>query len=127
MSLFYEFYIKIVLTCTKIASNICSFISQTSISKHQHQSYFIIDDLYRMFVEKFKSIDLSQHQIRRFFSSNVDSRQSIQRNFIQINITFYFKSAINQSKSINQNSKISNSKSFDQFMIAKSIRIISSK
>ena len=121
---------KNVLKMTKIASIICSFISsfiffRKSISKHQKQIfYFIIDNLYRMFVENFKSIDLSQHQIRRFFSSNVDFRQSIKRNFIQIRIIFYFRFAINQNKLIIQNSKISNSKNFRQRMFAKTIRII---
>ena len=76
-----------------------------------------------MFVEKFTSIDLSQHQIRRFFLLDFDFRQSIQRDFIQINITFYFKFAINQKTTINQNSKTSNSKSFQQHTLAKSNRV----
>ena len=104
-SRFSVFASKRISNIAKTASNICSFISQKS--KHQHQiSYFIIDDLYRMFAEKFKSIDLSRHQIRRIFSSSVDFRQSIQRVLVQIKITFYFKFAINQNKSISQDSKI---------------------
>ena len=123
---------KRVSNIAKIASIIYSFtsssiFSQESISKHQNSRirkfYLTLNDLYRMFVEKHKSIDLSQHQIRRSFSSNVNSCHSIQRNLIQINITFYFKSAVNQNKSISQNSKSSNSKSFQQYTLAKSNRI----
>ena len=44
----------------------------------------------------------------------------------QFKITFYFRPAVNQNKSISQSSKTSNSKSFHQFMSAKSIRAKSS-
>ena len=51
------------------------------------------------------------------------------KNFYQFKITFYFKFAINQNKSINQKSKISNSMNFHfhQHMFAKTIRIIFNK
>ena len=42
----------------------------------------------------------------------------------QIRIIFYFKFAINQNASINQNSKNSKSKILNQHMFAKSIRIV---
>ena len=106
---------KMISTCTKIASIICSFISQTSNSKHQ-KSYLIIEDLFEMFVEKFTKSNLLHIKKRVFFS--------IVFSFRQISITFYFRfAAINQSKSISQNSKISNSKNFQQHTLAKSNRV----
>ena len=106
---------KMISICTKIASIICSSISQTSNSKHQ-KSYLIIEDLFEMFVEKLTKSNLLHIKKRVFFS--------IVFSFRQINITFYFRFvAINQSKSINQNSKISNSKNFQQHTFAKSNRV----
>ena len=120
-----------------------------------------MNDLSRMFYEKFKSFDLRQHHNRRNFSQTLDIRQfyfssfSIKSHLIvenlcemfdekfkrknlsqnQKNVSFreffskqfriivYFKSAINRKSSINQNSKNSKSKSLNQHMIAKFIRI----
>ena len=86
--------------------------SRKSISKF----YFTIDDLIRMFREKFKSFDLSQHQKRRLFSRNFDI-------FYQSRIIVYFLFAINQKTSISQSLKSSNSKSFQQHTFAKSISL----
>ena len=105
----------------KIATIVCSSTSsfiffQKSISKHQHQHqkfYFIIDDLFEMFVEKRTKSNLLQIKKIEFFS----------RISHQFKITFYFKFAINQNKSISQNSKISNSKNFQQYTFAKSNRV----
>ena len=90
------------------------------VSKHQ-KFYFIIDNLIRMFREKFKSIDLSQHQKRRFFSQNIDVRSFVT---YQFRIIVYFLFAINQKTSISQNLKNSNSKNFQQFTFAKTIRFV---
>ena len=89
---------------------------RTSVSKHQ-KFYFIIDDLIRMFREKFKSFDLRSFQKRRFFSRNFDI-------FYQSRIIVYFLFAINQKSSISQNLKNSNLKNFQQYTFAKSIRLV---
>ena len=118
---------KIVSKMTKIASMICSSISSStfsrnSISKHQKQKfYFTIHDLFRMFAEKFKRTNFLH--IRYFIKKN----KSFSKLFNQIKIIAYYKFAINQNKSIIQNSKNSNSKSFRQRMFAKTIRIIFNK
>ena len=91
----------------KIASTICSSISFATFSSKFQKFHFTIDDLIRIFREKFKFFDLSQHQERRFFSQNFDVCQSYQSRII-----VYFLFAINQKTSINQNLKNSNSKSF---------------
>ena len=58
---------KITSKRVKIATFNCSFtFFRIFVSKYQ-KFHFTIDDLIRMFYEKFKSIDLSQHQKRRFF------------------------------------------------------------
>ena len=103
----------------KIATIVCSstsqfIFSQKSISKQQHQKfYFIIDDLFEMFAEK-RTKSNSLHIKKIEFFSKI---------FHQFKITFYFRFAINQNKSINQNSKTSNSKNFHQFMFAKMNRV----
>ena len=101
--------------------------SRTSVSKHQ-KFYFIIDDLIRMFHEKSKSFDLRQHQKDSTFSQHFDIRSSRQsRFFYQSRIIVYFLSAVNQKTLISQNLKNSNSKNFQQFTFAKSIRTVFSK
>ena len=118
-SRFSMFISKSISKTLKIATIICSFISssiffQKSISKHQYQKlYFIIDDLFEMFVEKRTKSDLLHIKKIEFFS----------KKFRQFKITFYFRFAINQNKIINQNSKTSNSKNFRQFMFAKMNRV----
>ena len=118
-SRFSTFTSKSIAKALKIASIICSSTSsstssQESVSKHQHQkSYLTIENLFEMFAEKrTKSNQLHIRKIE-FFSK-------ISRQF---KITFYFRSAINQSKSITQNSKTSNSKNFHQHTFAKSNRV----
>ena len=93
---------------------------RTFVSKHQ-KFYFIIDDLIRMFREKFKLFDLRQHQKRRFFSQNIDVRSFV---IYQFRIIVYFLFAINQKTLINQISKNSNSKNFQQHTFAKFIRFV---
>ena len=111
---------KIISKTLKIASVICSSISssifsQKSISKYQHQKfYFTIDDLFEMFAEKRMKLNLLHIKKIEFFSK-------ISRQF---KIIFYFRSvAVNQNKTINQNSKTSNSKNFQQHTLAESNRI----
>ena len=107
----------------------CSFtfsisFFRTFVSKH---SYLTIDNLIRMFREKFKSFDLQQHRKDFAFSQRFDIRSFRQSRFFsmhQSRIIFYFMFAINQKTSINQNLKSSNSKSFQQFTFAKTIRFV---
>ena len=97
-----------------------SVTSKQSISKHQHQKqYLTIEDLFEMFAEKLTKSDC-QHIKKRASSSSVFSLH-------QTRITFYFRSAANQSKPISQSSKTSNSRSLHQHTSAKSIRTIFSK
>ena len=98
--------------------------SRTFVSKHQ-KFYFTIDDLIRMFREKFRSFDLRQYQKDFASSQNFDTRSSRQSRFFsmhQSRIIFYFMSAVNQKTSISQSLKSSNSKSFQQSTSAKTIR-----
>ena len=68
----------------------CSFIFSFSFFRtFVSKFYFIIDNLIRMFYEKFKSFDLRQHHNRRFFSQNFDFRQFSQSCF-SISKKFYF-------------------------------------
>ena len=107
---------KILSKALKIETIICSSISSsifsTSQSKHQ-KFYLTIENLFEMFAEKRIKSDLVR----------IKKSKSFSKLFNQIRITFYFKFAINQSKSIIQNSKISNSKSFQQHTFAKSNRV----
>ena len=118
---------KIVSSIAKIASNICSstsssIFSRNSTSKHQKQKlYLIIDDLFRMFAERFKRTNLLR------INDRIKKNKSSSKFFNQIKITFYFRFAVNQHRSISQNSKISNSRSFHQLMNAKTIRTIFNK
>ena len=111
--------LKIISKRVKTASS-TSFTTFTSMFRKFQKSHLTIDDLIRMFAEKSKSFDLSQHQNRRSSSQNSDARQSYQSRII-----VYFLSAVNQKTSINQSLKSSNSKSFQQFTSAKSIRFAS--
>ena len=70
---------KSTFVCS-LVSFIFSFISlHCSVRKHQEfyiqKFYLIVNDLSRMFVEKFKSFDLRQHYNRHFFQQNFDVRQ----------------------------------------------------
>ena len=86
--------------------------SQSCFSTASKKSYLIIENLFEMFDEKFKKKSLFQSQ------NNVFSRTFSN----QMRIIAYFKFAINQKLSINQNSKSSNSKNLNQHMSAKFIR-----
>ena len=57
--------------------------------------YLTINDLFRIFVEKFKSINLRQHQNHQFFSRIFDISK---RNFMQMRIIFYFLSIVESTK-----------------------------
>ena len=91
--------------------------SQSCFSTASKKYYFIIENLFEMFDEKFKKKNLFQSQNNVFFRAFSN----------QMRIIAYFKSAINQKLSINQNSKSSKSKSLNQHMFAKFIRINFSK
>ena len=88
---------KIDSKFVKSAIVVCSFIflfisAHISVRKHQkfhiQKFYLIVNDLNRMFVEKFKSFDLRQHYNRRFFQQSFDIRQfdSIKFHFIIENL-----------------------------------------
>ena len=81
---------------TIICSFIFSFIFQKFATMRSiflynlfSKLYLTIDDLFRMFVEKSKSINLQQHQKHQFFSRIFDISK---RNFTQMRIIFYFLS-----------------------------------
>ena len=59
----------------------------TSLYNLSSKFYLTVDDLFRMFVEKSKSIDLQQHQNYQFFSRIFDISK---RDFMQMRIIFYF-------------------------------------
>ena len=76
---------KITSQSVKKLSLNCSFTSSLSSFRihvrnlhesHISKSHLIMNDLSRMFHEKFKSFDLRQHHNRRFSSQNFDIRQS---------------------------------------------------
>ena len=168
---------KIASELTKNVSFNCSLTSSLSSFRisvrkhhefHMQKSYLTMNDLSRMFIEKFKSFDLRSHQDRSYSSQSFDIRQSSQscfstvskksyliienlfemfdekfrkksmfqnqknvfsREFFskQLRITVYFKFTINQKSSISQSSKSSKSKSLNQHMSTKSIRIAFNK
>ena len=86
----------------KTAAIICSStssstFSQKSVSKHQHQKFYLtMNDLFEMFAKKSKETNLL-HNKKNSSSSKL---------FYQVKITFYFRFAVNQSKSINQIRKL---------------------
>ena len=97
-----------------VLSSRCFDIRQS----HSIKFYLTIENLFKMFDGKFRRKSLFQDQ------KNVSSSEFFSK---QLRIIVYFKSAINQKSSINQNSKSSKSKSLNQHMSAKSIRIAFSK
>ena len=105
------------VVCSSTSSTIFSYSSE---SKHQ-KSYLIIENLYEMFVEKLKRMNLLhiKYHIKKSSTSS--------KLFNQVKITAYFRSAVNQSISISQSSKTSNSRSLHQHTIAKAIRTTFSK
>ena len=66
-----------------------------SIFKTSSKFYLTIDDLFRMFVEKFKSIDLQQHQKHQFSSRVFDTSK---RDLMKMRIIFYFLSISKSTK-----------------------------
>ena len=56
---------------------------------HMQKLYLILNDLSRMFIEKFKSFDLRSHQNRSYFSHSLDIRQSLQSCFSIASKKFY--------------------------------------
>ena len=94
-SRFLLFIFKIILKRVKIASKFCSFISFATFSSRFRKSilkfYFIIDNFNRMFIEKFKLFNLSQHSNHRFFFAKFwHSFNSIAILIYHISITNYF-------------------------------------
>ena len=88
-----------------------------SIFKTPSKLYLTIDDLFRMFVEKSKSIDLQQHQKHQFSSRIFDTSK---RDLMQMRIIFYFLSISKSTKfevftsmynSIKKSTRVSSSRS----------------
>ena len=89
--------------------SIATFKSMCKFSKNANtfrisasRLYFIVNDLFRMFVEKSNSFDLQRHQMRSFSSRDFD-KCNFKNNcdFIQSRITLYFNATISSvSKTI---------------------------
>ena len=77
---------------SKNANVVCSFISFRIFTS---KFYFIVNDLFHMFVEKSNSFDLQRHQMRSFFSK-IHDKYNFKNNcdFIQSRITSYFHAMI---------------------------------
>ena len=114
------FLSKFISKTLKNVSFIFSFILFQKFvqmqSKFIKRFCLIVNDLYRMFVEKSKFLNLQQHQNYRFFSHIFDIRQ---RNLIQIRIIFIFhrRNSINQNAWITKIAKTSKTKFLHQCMI----------
>ena len=81
----------------KNANVVCSSISSRIFTSSRF--YFIVNDLFHMFVEKSNSFDLQRHRMNSFFSKNFDkcnrdSNFKNKCNFIQRRITLYFYAMI---------------------------------
>ena len=77
----------------KNANFVCSFISSRSFTSSKF--YLIVNDLFRMFVEKSNSFDLQRHQMRSFFSRDFDKCNFANKcDFVQNRITSYFHAII---------------------------------
>ena len=117
---------NIVSKRVKITSTTCSltsFATSSSRLRKLQKSHLTIDDLIRMFAEKSRSFDLSQHQDRRTSSQSIDARQSRSSSTYQSRIIAYFLSAVNQKTSISQDLKSSKSKTFQQRTLAELISL----
>ena len=89
-------------------------------SDFQSESHLIVNDLHRMFLEKSKSIDLQQHQMRSFFSRNFDKCNPIAL-FVLTSYKFALRHiSMRRSHLI---PKRSNSKFSDLHMLAKVFRV----
>ena len=96
--------------------------SDRSCSTFSKKSYFIIENLFRIFNENLKRKNLLYNQKSLFENQMNVFFRNIFLN--QMRIVFYFKFTVNQKSSINRNSKSSKSKNLNQHMFAKSIRIV---
>ena len=72
-----------------------TFLFKSIFKTSSQKFYLTIDDLFRMFVEKSKSINLQQHQNHQFFSRIFDISK---RNFMQTRIIVYFLSISKSTK-----------------------------
>ena len=105
---------KLTSKSAKTAS-VCSLTSlatSPSMLRKPQKSHLTIDDLIRMFREKSRSFDLTQHQNRHLFSRSP-------RTLYQSRIIAYFLPAVYQKTPITQSLKSSKSKSFQQHTPAK--------
>ena len=93
---------KLMCKFLKNANIVCpSTPSRTSTSS---RFYFIVNDLFRMFVEKSSPFDLQRHQMRSLSSRDPDKcnfRSNCKSDFMQIRITSYFNATLlSASKSV---------------------------
>ena len=88
---------------SKNANVVCSSISSRIFSSTSSRFYLIVNDLYRMFVEKSNSFDLQSRHNKSLFSRDFDKCNFANKcdRFIQSRITSYFHATISSvSKSI---------------------------
>ena len=80
---------------SKNANIVCSFNSSRTFTLSKF--YFIVNDLFRMFVEKSNSFDLQSCYNKSLFSRDFDKcnfKNNCKFNFIQNRITLYFHAMI---------------------------------
>ena len=119
------------LTSPFSSSQKFAVMRSTSLCNLSSKFYLTINDLFRMFVEKFKSIDLQQHQNHQFSQRIFDISK---RDFMQMRIISYFllvKSTIFETftsvhDSIKQSTRTSFQRSFSFrfFFYSFSIRLL---
>ena len=78
-----------ILKKSTVNCSLASFISSRTFTSSR--LYLIVNDLYRMFVEKSSSFDLQRHQMRSFSSKILDKNNC---DLIQTRITSYFNATI---------------------------------
>ena len=96
VSKFFRFSIatfKSMCKSLKNANIVCSFISFRTFTSSK--LYFIVNNLFHIFVEKSNSFDLQRHRMRSFFSK-IYNKCNFKNNydFIQNRITLYFHATI---------------------------------
>ena len=84
--------LKSMCKFSKNANVVCSFASSRTFTSSRF--YLIVNDLYRMFVEKSSSFDLQSSQNKSLFSRSLEKCNIRSNDFIQTRITSYFNATI---------------------------------
>ena len=102
VSKFSRFSIATFKSMCKSLKNTNIVCSSISFRIFTSRFYFIVNNLFRMFVKKSNSFNLRRHQMRSFFSRDFDKCNLVNKcDFIQSRITLYFYTTISSvSKSI---------------------------